>query len=116
MKRSALEATCFVALMALAGCASGPSGGAAQPVVRIAITDDGFQPKETVVPAGKPVTVEFTRSTDQTCATDVVFASLGVHRDLPLHQTVRVPVRISAGDTLRFACGMDMYRGTLVAR
>jgi plastocyanin domain-containing protein len=116
MKKSRAVFLSLAALVVIAGCAASPSGRSAGTVVRVEITDEGFRPRETFVPAGEPVTVEFTRLTDQTCATEVVFASLGVRRELPLHQTVRVPIRASAGDTLHFACGMDMYRGTLVAR
>ena len=98
----------------VAGCAPkaarGPSGE-----LHVDVTEDGFVPDRLEVPKGEPVTLVFTRKTDQTCVTDVRFGRLGTSYPLPLNQPVRVTIA-SIDDTLGFVCPMDMYRGTLVAR
>jgi plastocyanin domain-containing protein len=84
--------------------------------VRITVTDDGFDPALVAVARGRPVTLVFTRRSDHTCATDVVFANGGPRVDLPLGEAVRVDLPPLAGDTLTYACGMDMYHGKIIAK
>ena len=99
----------------LAGCARGGGGGRGAPEVRIAVTDDGFQPEVARVARGRPVTLLITRRSDHTCATEVVFEN-GPRVDLPLGREVRVELPALTGDTLRYACGMDMLQGMIVAK
>ncbi len=68
------------------------------------------------VPRGQPFTLVVTRKTDQTCATEMLIPALNEHRALPLNQAVRIDVPNGVADTLRYACGMDMIRGMLVAK
>ena len=91
--------------------AKGPAGE-----VAIAITDEGFQPERVTVAKNAPVTLVFTRKSDQTCITDVIFGRLGKSYPLPLNQPVRVEIPAGVSDTLGFVCPMDMYRGTVVAK
>jgi plastocyanin domain-containing protein len=63
--------------------------------------------------AGVPARLTFVRTTDKTCATEVVFPSLNLKRALPLNQAVVVEVTPSKGE-LTFTCGMNMLRGTIV--
>jgi plastocyanin domain-containing protein len=53
--------------------------------------------------------------TDETCATAVVFPSLKIRRDLPLKQPVAIDFTPSTGE-IQFACGMNMFKGTIVVR
>ena len=103
-----------VALTAGSGCA-GTSPGVQGPVVRLEATSEGFVPEQVVIPADRPVTLLVTRRTDQTCAREMVFVGGATH-ELPLKREVRIPVQLAAGDTLHYACGMDMWKGTLVAK
>jgi len=103
--------------------AAGCSSGAAAPTDpdgrdgRAAVTVDGagFHPNRLQVTAGRPVTVTFRRTTDQTCATKVVFPSLHLSRDLPLNRPVAVRITPTSA-RISFACGMGMFEGSLVAR
>lgn len=113
-----------IAALALAGCGGGAqqaTSDSAQPAapaaeVAIQITDRGFEPARPVVKKGQPVTLVFTRTTDQTCATDVMFPRLGTHFDLPMNQAVRVELPAgSVQDTMYFACGMNMITGMVTA-
>jgi len=103
-----------VAVVMLAGCA--PRKATLPDTAVIAVTDEGFEPAVVVVPRGKPVTLIVTRRTDRTCATEMVFSAPERRYELPLEQPVRIELAEGVTDTLRYACGMDMYRGMIVAK
>ena len=108
--------TCVVtAAVALAGCASG--GGTQGPKeVRISVTDEGFVPALVEIPKNEAVTLVVTRKTDQTCATEMIFAESGAKYELPKDQVVRIELPAGQPDTLHYACAMDMYKGVVVAK
>jgi plastocyanin domain-containing protein len=84
-------------------------------VVTLTVTGDGFVPEEVKVKAGRPVTLVVTRTTDKTCATEIVMRDFGVNTPLPLGKAVQVTVTPRKPGTYRFACGMDMIAGVLKA-
>lgn len=84
--------------------------------IHIAVTDRGFEPAEAKLRSGQPTTLVFTRKTDQTCATEVVIADVGVRRELPMGQPVRIEVPAGRTGTLSYACGMDMLKGQVTIR
>lgn len=108
--RTALFALLCAASILAAGC-----GGKKGNEVRITADENGFTPAQVEVAAGQPVTLVFKRTSDATCATEAVFAS-GERHELPLGQDVRVVVTPAAGDTVRYACGMNMYTGQIIAK
>ena len=75
----------------------------------------GYKPSEIKAKAGSPVRVEFTRTTDEGCGQQLVFPTLDIKKDLPLNEPVAVDVTMPASGKLAFTCGMDMYKGALVA-
>jgi len=82
-------------------------------VIKLTVTDDGFVPDAIKAKAGSPVTLEVTRTTDRTCATEIVMKDFGVNQKLPLGKTVAVTITPKGKGTFRYACGMDMIAGTL---
>jgi plastocyanin domain-containing protein len=80
----------------------------------VTVDGDGYHPATLHAPAGKALKIVFTRTTDRTCGTEVVFPSLNIRRDLPLNRPVEVTVTPASG-TVAFTCGMSMYRGSIVA-
>jgi RND family efflux transporter MFP subunit len=82
--------------------------------VRIAVTETSFEPPKVTLSAGVPARLVFTRATDKTCATSVVFASLKIKKELPLNEPVTIEFTPSRAGEIAFACGMNMLRGTLV--
>ncbi len=82
----------------------------------IAVTDKGFEPASVTLQAGVPARVTFTRKTEATCATDVVFPEFSIKKNLPLNQPVTVEFTPSKTGALTYACGMDMLRGKMVVR
>jgi plastocyanin domain-containing protein len=87
--------------------------------LRVTAGEHGFSPTSMMLPkgaAGSLATVTFVRTTDQTCATEVVFPDLDVKKALPLNTPVTIDVPSDAPRTLSFQCGMGMYKGALVVR
>ncbi|MCC6774994.1 MAG: efflux RND transporter periplasmic adaptor subunit [Gemmatimonadaceae bacterium] len=80
----------------------------------VIVSDTSFQPSRLTLRAGIPARLTFTRTSETTCATSVVFASLNITRDLPLNQAVTVEFTPDKTGEIAFACGMNMLRGTLV--
>lgn len=103
------------ALLVVAGCRESPAPGDPDAHV-IEVTDAGFEPKVIEVKKGEPVTLVVTRRSDHTCATEMIFAGNDSTYDLPLRKAVRIHLPAMTGDTLRYACGMDMYSGVLIAK
>lgn len=82
--------------------------------VRIEVTSNGFVPAEIKLARGEPVTLVVTRSTDDTCARDIVIPAWGVKQRLPLGESVVIELTPSIRESVRFACGMDGISGLLV--
>ena len=76
----------------------------------------GYEPATIVVEAGRPVLLHFTRRESSTCGEEVVLPGLGKRAYLPENQTVTVEVTPERPGEYEFTCGMNMYRGKLVAR
>jgi plastocyanin domain-containing protein len=108
-----IPALIFGAVVA-SGCASGPEGGMKE--IQVAVTDNGFEPKEIRVKEGDDVTLVVTRRTDQTCATEIVVAGGKARVTLPLDQPVRVALGTVDSGGVKFACGMGMLEGAVVVR
>jgi plastocyanin domain-containing protein len=84
-------------------------------VVKIEATRDSFVPSRIEAPAGKPVTLVFTRTEKKTCMSEAVFPDLGIRKELPLNEPVEVTVTPEAGKEIVFHCPMGMGRSTIVA-
>jgi RND family efflux transporter MFP subunit len=93
-----------------------PAGVASAGSMTVQVTERGFEPDRVVVPPGEQARLTFIRRTDNTCATEIVIASQGLRRELPLNQPVTVDVKAVAGGEIAFACGMDMLKGAIVVR
>lgn len=115
MKHGWASGLLVIASALLGGCNREPAAVSTGPRVAVTVSDRGFQPTEASVRAGQPVTVVFTRTSDNECGTQVIFPTLNIRRDLPLNQPVEVTFTPTAG-TITFTCGMNMLRGSIVAR
>jgi cobalt-zinc-cadmium efflux system membrane fusion protein len=94
--------------------AASPAAQQAQ-AVRVTVDDKGFEPSRLALKAGVPARITFVRTTDQTCATSVVIAGLNIRRELPLNQPVTIEMTPKTGE-VAFACGINMFHGTIVAQ
>ena len=88
---------------------------ATEQAFQVTVTAGDFQPSTLTMKAGVPARVTFRRTAESSCATEVVFPSLKIRRALPLNEPVEVRFTPTAGE-MAFVCGMDMVRGTVVAR
>ena len=119
MKHISALAMIALAVAALAltfGCHNKKEPQAVAPAadVPVRVTEKGFEPSRIEVKKGSNATLVFTRVTDKTCATDVVFSGNGAHLDLPLNQPVRIALG-TVNENITFACGMKMITGEIVA-
>jgi plastocyanin domain-containing protein len=121
---AAVIAAC-AALPSLAACkgndASASTSGtsasitaAANAPVAVTVDDKGFTPSSVSFKKGDHAQLVFTRTTDATCATEVVFPELKITKPLPLKQPVTIDVPTSDAKTLTFQCGMGMFKSKVV--
>lgn len=127
-------AVLVVAVLSAAGCKSGkakaPNGTNQAPAnnspapapsaaerqrVTVTVTGSGYKPRRISAHGGQPLTLVFKRTTDQGCGQQVVFPDRDIRRDLPLNQEVEIELTPRENETIAFTCGMDMYRGSVVA-
>ena len=116
MKRMSAVAMIALTLALTSGCQKKKEPQALGPAtdVPVRVTEKGFEPSRIEVKKGSNATLVFTRVTDKTCATDVVFSGNGAHLDLPLNQPVRIALG-TVNENIPFACGMKMITGEVVA-
>ena len=87
------------------------------PRIEVAVTTRGFNPDSIHVPANKPLTLVFTRKTEQTCTKSVVVtldSGKTIERALPLDKPVEIAVTFPKAGTLGYACSMNMAKGVIV--
>jgi RND family efflux transporter MFP subunit len=84
--------------------------------VRVTVTEASFDPQRITLRAGVPARITFTRTSDKTCATAVVFESLNIRRELPLNVPVSIEFTPDKAGEIAFACGMNMLHGTVVVQ
>jgi plastocyanin domain-containing protein len=110
----------FALLVACCGATAGCKKDVAAASVggRISVTADanGFNPAQIAVAKGVPLTLEFTRTSKDTCATKVVFPEINLSRDLPLNEVVAVEIPTGEARKLTFQCGMGMYKSSVVVQ
>jgi len=84
--------------------------------VKVLVTEKGYEPAKLTVQAGQPARITFTRTTDKTCGTEVVFPSLSIRHPLPLNEPVVIEFTPRDSGEIGFVCGMNMLRGTVVVQ
>jgi plastocyanin domain-containing protein len=109
-KTLALVFSCLVALACEKGEASADTSG----TVAVRVDEHGFTPSSVEAKAGAPLSLRFTRTTDETCAKEVVFPELKLTKTLPLGVAVTVEVPTDKARTLTFQCGMGMFKSSVV--
>lgn len=82
---------------------------------RVMVSEKGFEPDHLMLTAGVPARITFIRTTDATCAKEVVLPEINIRRELPLNTPVTVRFTPVKGDMV-FACGINMFHGTITAR
>ncbi len=109
-------ATLLVLMLAPAACKNSSADDARSGNIAITADDKGFTPPSVTLKKGEKSTLVFTRTTDQTCATAVVFPDLKIKKDLPLNVPVSIDIPTDTARSLSFQCGMAMFKGAVVVR
>jgi plastocyanin domain-containing protein len=76
--------------------------------VALEVTEAGFVPAEVKVRKGEPLTLKVKRTTDKTCATEILIEGSDLNVALPLGQEVTVAYTPSRSGEIRFGCAMGM--------
>ena len=82
----------------------------------VRVTTKGFEPDSLTLQPGRAARITFTRTTDETCAKEVVVPDYGIRQGLPLNQPVTVEFVAKKGNGAGFVCGMNMLKGALVVQ
>jgi len=83
---------------------------------RVTISERGFEPIAFKLRRGVPARVTFVRTTEATCAKEVVLPDFNIRQALPLNQPVAVTFTPNKRGAFTFACGMNMMRGELIVQ
>jgi plastocyanin domain-containing protein len=109
-----LLALTLAAAVLTAGQGCTQSSKAAQPpaqpgqprTVALTVTDKGYEPSPVTLKQGEPVKLVLTRTTEHTCATEVVLDEYNIHTALPLNQPVEVAFTPTKTGKLVYGCAM----------
>jgi membrane fusion protein, heavy metal efflux system len=91
-------------------------GGDNVQTATILVNEKGYEPSKVTLRAGVPARLTFVRTTDKTCGTEVVFTSLKIKKALPLNEPVLVEFTPEKSGDIAFACGMNMFHGTVIVQ
>lgn len=114
MKRLMLTLLLWSSLAVLATPADAAKTARREQRIVITVTKNGFEPATVRLKAGQPVRLVVTRTTERTCATDIVVSDFGITKPLPLDKPVEVRFTPRKAGTIRYACAMDMIAGSLI--
>lgn len=101
---------------ALVGCKGSEPVAPKNGTVAITADGTGFSPSSVEAKRGEKLELVFTRTSDDTCATEVVFPELSIKKDLPLKTAVSIVVPTGEARTLTFQCGMGMYKSKVLVK
>jgi plastocyanin domain-containing protein len=80
----------------------------------IEANSEGYVPAVVHAEVGQEVTLVFTRTTDETCATEVVMPSQEIEADLPLNEAVEITLVAGESGEIDYSCAMNMWHGKLI--
>lgn len=74
--------------------------------IALTITEKGYEPSPITLKQGEPVKLVLTRTTDKTCATEIVLEEHGINTPLPLNKPVEVAFTPTKTGKLVYGCAM----------
>ena len=82
--------------------------------IKIRVDKNGFSPSSIDVEPDHKLNLVFNRANDDNCGSVVVFPKLKIRKSLPVGKDVIVSLMPSSSGQITFACGMGMYKGSIV--
>lgn len=76
---------------------------------------NGYNPERIAAKPGEKLVLVFTRTVEGECLAELKTPD-GKIVPLPMNKPVEVPVTMPESGELTFACGMDMFKGTIVTQ
>ena len=87
--------------------ANAPAAKPGQPrTIALTVTDKGYEPSPVTLKQGEPVKLVLTRTTEHTCATEIVLDEYNINTALPLNQPVEVAFTPTKTGKLVYGCAM----------
>ncbi|MFL5349420.1 MAG: cupredoxin domain-containing protein [Hyalangium sp.] len=84
-------------------------------VVALSVTEKGYEPSPITLKKDEPVKLVVTRTTEHTCANDLVMKDYNINTPLPLNQPVEIAFTPTKEGTLTYGCAMgQMVSGTFM--
>lgn len=83
--------------------------------IEVSVKDGVYKPAYIQVQTNHPFTLRFTREDASPCAEIVIFTTLNISQQLPLHQPTDIRLTLKNPGEYEFTCQMGMYRGKLIA-
>lgn len=104
----------LLAFILIIGCKT--SSVKTQQEINVVVNENGYTPAKIKIPKHIDfVMLNFKRTTDQTCAREVISKDLGINQKLPLNKVVRIKFDVRNKDSITFGCHMNMmYKGMLI--
>lgn len=81
--------------------------------IKIVVSEKGFEPSTIKTNTNKEIILALTRTTDATCATEIIIPSKKLKKILPLNKTVDIKLGKLKKGQISFSCGMDMLNGVI---
>jgi plastocyanin domain-containing protein len=107
-----LAALCLAAIVACGRSAPGEPR-----TIEIRVTNAGYQPARFETRAGETVRLAFHRETDSECLSEVQSKDLGIPlTPLRKGRITTVEIKTPRAGEYSFACGMAMFRATVVVK
>ena len=75
-------------------------------VIALSVTEKGYEPSPVSLKKDEPVKLVVTRTTEQTCATELVMKDYGINTPLPLNTPVEIAFTPNKTGTLTYGCAM----------
>jgi plastocyanin domain-containing protein len=94
-----------------------PGGAKADAARKVAIevNKKGYVPEEVVGKPNEKLVLVFTRTVKGACLEQLKTPD-GKLVQLPMNEAVEVPVTVPASGEVKFACGMEMFFGKIIAK
>jgi len=106
----------LASLILFLGFGASAADKAPEEIVKVKVTENGFEPSNIKVKAGSHVVLKVTRTTDETCATEIQVKEKKIKQKLDVKdKEVSVDLGVLKKGDVRFACGMDMISGHVIA-